>query len=117
MVKEKIRIKLQVETTLVEEECRWNILSLGWTRQSSDPYEHYHKKCIFPYFFQVDMVLIGAEGVVESGGIINKVGTYTMALSAKEMNKPVYVVAESFKFARLYPLNQEDVPNQFKVPT
>lgn len=63
---------------------------------------------------KVDMVLIGAEGVVESGGIINKVGTYTMALSAKEMNKPVYVVAESFKFARLYPLNQEDVPNQFK---
>lgn len=32
------------------------------------------------------------------------------------MNKPFYVVAESFKFARLYPLNQQDLPNQFKVP-
>ena len=38
-----------------------------------------------------------------------------MALTAKEMNKPFYVVAESFKFARLYPLNQTDVPNHFKV--
>ena len=46
-----------------------------------------------------------------------QIGTYTMAISAKAMNKPFYVVAESFKFARLYPLNQEDVPNQFKVGT
>lgn len=38
-----------------------------------------------------------------------------MATCAKEMNKPFYVVAESFKFARLYPLNQQDVPNNFKV--
>ncbi|XP_033747563.1 translation initiation factor eIF-2B subunit alpha-like [Pecten maximus] len=63
---------------------------------------------------KVDMVLVGAEGVVESGGIINKIGTYTLAISAKAMNKPVYVVAESFKFTRLFPLNQHDVPNQFK---
>ncbi|XP_060070085.1 translation initiation factor eIF-2B subunit alpha-like [Ylistrum balloti] len=63
---------------------------------------------------KVDMVLVGAEGVVESGGIINKIGTYTLAISAKAMNKPVYVVAESFKFTRLFPLNQQDVPNQFK---
>ncbi|XP_013413591.1 translation initiation factor eIF-2B subunit alpha [Lingula anatina] len=63
---------------------------------------------------KVDLVLVGAEGVVESGGIINKIGTFGMAVAAKEMNKPFYVVAESFKFARLYPLNQQDVPNQFK---
>lgn len=61
------------------------------------------------------MVLVGAEGVVESGGIINKIGTYTMALSARAMNKPFYVVAESFKFVRQYPLNQRDVPAAFKV--
>ncbi|KAL5017493.1 hypothetical protein ScPMuIL_007082 [Solemya velum] len=63
---------------------------------------------------KVDIVLVGAEGVVESGGIVNKIGTYTMAISAKAMNKPFYVVAESFKFVRLYPLNQQDLPNQFK---
>nr|CAH0101978.1 unnamed protein product [Daphnia galeata] len=62
----------------------------------------------------VDLVLVGAEGVVESGGIINKIGTYTMALCAKEMRKPFYVLAESFKFVRLYPLNQRDLPQELK---
>ncbi|KAH3876703.1 translation initiation factor eIF-2B subunit alpha-like isoform X2 [Dreissena polymorpha] len=63
---------------------------------------------------KVDMVLCGAEGVVESGGIINKIGTFSIAIAAKAMNKPFYVVAESFKFVRLFPLNQRDLPNQFK---
>lgn len=63
---------------------------------------------------QVDMVMVGAEGVVESGGIINKVGSYTMALCAREMKKPFYVLTESFKFTRLYPLNQRDLPDEFK---
>lgn len=63
---------------------------------------------------QVDYVLVGAEGVVESGGIVNKIGTYTIALCAKELNKPVYVMCESFKFVRLYPLNQQDMPDEFK---
>lgn len=104
---------------------------------------------------KADLVIVGAEGVVESGGIINKVsltciwtntsfisnitdilisfllsiksvfelcnclirqiGTYQMAVCAKAHNKPFYVVAESFKFVRLYPLNQQDVPDRFKV--
>jgi translation initiation factor eIF-2B subunit alpha len=45
----------------------------------------------------VDMVIVGADGVVESGGIINMMGTYQIALVAKSMNKPVYVAAESYK--------------------
>ncbi|KAG7476615.1 hypothetical protein MATL_G00084760 [Megalops atlanticus] len=63
---------------------------------------------------KVDLVIVGAEGVVESGGIINKIGTYQMAVCSKAHNKPFYVVAESFKFVRLYPLNQQDVPDRFK---
>jgi len=63
---------------------------------------------------EVHCVMLGAEGVVESGGIINKIGTYTIALCAKMLNKPVYVMCESFKFVRLYPLNQQDLPNEFK---
>ena len=31
------------------------------------------------------------------------------------MNKPFYVLAESFKFVRLYPLNQRDMPQELKV--
>ncbi|KAJ1390575.1 NagB/RpiA transferase-like [Sesbania bispinosa] len=70
---------------------------------------------------EVDMVFVGADGVVESGGIINMMGTYQIGLVAKSMNKPVYVAAESYKFARLYPLDQKDLapairPVDFGVP-
>ncbi|KAL6756073.1 hypothetical protein V8C86DRAFT_125810 [Haematococcus lacustris] len=61
---------------------------------------------------RVDMVLVGAEAVVENGGIINKLGTYQIAICAKAVNKPVYVAAESYKFARLYPLTQKDLPEE-----
>ncbi|ORX89712.1 IF-2B-domain-containing protein [Basidiobolus meristosporus CBS 931.73] len=59
---------------------------------------------------KVDLVLVGAEGVVENGGVINQIGTYQLAIMAKAANKPFYVVAESFKFVRLYPLSQYDLP-------
>ncbi|GLU22526.1 hypothetical protein SLE2022_385950 [Rubroshorea leprosula] len=70
---------------------------------------------------EVHMVFVGADGVVESGGIINMMGTYQVALVAHTMNKPVYVAAESYKFARLYPLDQKDMapalrPIDFGVP-
>ncbi|CAN1287270.1 Translation initiation factor eIF-2B subunit alpha [Linum perenne] len=70
---------------------------------------------------EVDMVFVGADGVVESGGIINMMGTYQIALVAHSMDKPVYVAAESYKFARLYPLSQKDMepalrPINFGVP-
>ncbi|KAI8929022.1 hypothetical protein BC831DRAFT_423045 [Entophlyctis helioformis] len=59
---------------------------------------------------KVDMVLVGAEGVVQNGGIINQVGTYQVAVVAKAVNKPVYCVTESYKFVQLFPLNQDDLP-------
>ncbi|XP_058108700.1 uncharacterized protein LOC131251777 [Magnolia sinica] len=70
---------------------------------------------------EVDMVFVGADGVVESGGVINMMGTYQIAMVAHSMNKPVYVAAESYKFARLYPLDQKDLapalrPIDFGVP-
>ncbi|KAI9203424.1 initiation factor 2 subunit family-domain-containing protein [Polychytrium aggregatum] len=63
------------------------------------------------YFIErVNMVLVGAEGVVENGGLINQIGTYQIAVVAKAANKPFYVVTESYKFVRLFPLNQYDLP-------
>jgi len=59
---------------------------------------------------RVDIVVVGAEGVMENGGIINKIGTYGLAIVARELGIPFYVAAESFKFARLFPLNQNDLP-------
>ena len=45
----------------------------------------------------MDLVLLGAEGVVENGGVINKLGTYQIALAAAAHNTPFYVAAESYK--------------------
>ncbi|CAF0816856.1 unnamed protein product [Didymodactylos carnosus] len=70
--------------------------------------------CVAYIMEQVNFVLVGAEAVVESGGIINKIGTFNMAVLAKEMNKPFYVASESFKFVRYYPLNNRDLPDLFK---
>lgn len=61
---------------------------------------------------QVDLCLVGAEGVMENGGIINKLGTYQIAIVAKALKKPFYV-AESYKFARMYPLSQKDLADLY----
>jgi translation initiation factor eIF-2B subunit alpha len=58
---------------------------------------------------RVDIVLVGAEAVVENGGCVNKMGTYALATCAKAHGKPFYVASESYKFARLFPLNQQDL--------
>ena len=33
-----------------------------------------------------------------------------------QANKPVYILAESFKFVRFYPLGQEDLPLEVGIP-
>ena len=58
---------------------------------------------------RADLVVVGAEGVVENGGVINNMGTYAMGIAARELGKPFYVAAESYKFATLFPLNQLDL--------
>merc|ERR1711974_293941 len=55
---------------------------------------------------RVDCVLLGAEGVVETGGVVNQLGSYTIAMVARALGKHTYVMAESFKFVREYPLGQ-----------
>ena len=64
---------------------------------------------------KADIVIVGAEGVVENGGIVSRMGTYQIGLLAKAMGKPFYVVAESHKFVRLYPLGQYDLPIEQRV--
>lgn len=47
---------------------------------------------------KVDFVLVGSEAVVESGGLINAVGSNQMAIIAKAANKPFYALAERLDF-------------------
>jgi len=63
------------------------------------------------YMNKVDFCLVGAEGVIENGGIINQIGTFQVALIAKQFYKPFYCASESYKFMRFYPLSQDDLRN------
>ncbi|KAK7066829.1 Translation initiation factor [Halocaridina rubra] len=62
---------------------------------------------------KVDAVMLGAEGVCENGGIINKIGSCNVATLAHLKNKPVYVLVESFKFLRMIPLNNSSLPKTY----
>lgn len=72
---------------------------------------------------------MGSEAVVESGGLVNAVGSNQIAIIAKAANKPFYALAErslspspsfigglifpfffSYKFHRMFPLSQYDLP-------
>lgn len=50
------------------------------------------------YLRETDLVLIGADCVCADGSIVNKIGTFPLAATAKAMRRRVVVVAESFKF-------------------
>ncbi|EUB60077.1 Translation initiation factor eIF-2B subunit alpha [Echinococcus granulosus] len=65
---------------------------------------------------QIDAVLLGAEAVVESGGVLNALGSCSISMIAHSMGKPVYVLVESFKFLRVYPLDQRSIPDELKWP-
>lgn len=44
-----------------------------------------------------------------------QIGTYGIARMANFLNRRVYVLAESFKFARISPVNQRDLANELLV--
>jgi translation initiation factor eIF-2B subunit alpha len=72
------------------------------------------------YIKDIDFVVLGSDAVCENGGIINKIGTFTIALCAKNFKKPFYVMVESLKFLKMYPLDQYDIPQtlqKFKKDT
>jgi translation initiation factor eIF-2B subunit alpha len=84
-------------------------------RSKGVPVATIHEGAIAYSMGKVDLILVGAEGVVENGGIISRMGTYQIGLLAKAAQKPFYVVAESHKFVRLYPLGQYDLPIEQNV--
>jgi len=49
------------------------------------------------FISKADAVLVGADTLLADGSLINKAGTYPLALLAHENNLPFYVCCESFK--------------------
>jgi ribose 1,5-bisphosphate isomerase len=49
-------------------------------------------------FMKADIAIVGADALTSEGNIVNKIGTATMALVAREARVPFYVVSELLKF-------------------
>jgi translation initiation factor 2B subunit (eIF-2B alpha/beta/delta family) len=55
-------------------------------------------------------VVLGADSLRADGSLVNKVGSYPLALVAREAGKPVYVLCETLKIAaRDFPLVLEEM--------
>jgi len=49
------------------------------------------------------LALVGADTVLADGSVVNKAGTYLLALAARDHGVPFYVCCESFKHAPFHP--------------
>jgi len=47
---------------------------------------------------QIDLILIGVDSVLKDGSIINKIGTFPLAVLANERNIDFYAVGDCFKY-------------------
>ena len=47
---------------------------------------------------QVDAIVVGADRIASNGDVANKIGTYSLALAAREHGVPMYVAAPSSTF-------------------
>ena len=64
---------------------------------------------IMLYLKNVDFILTGADAICENAGIINQVGTHTLSICAKQYSKPIYVLASSLKFLKMYIIEEKDL--------
>jgi translation initiation factor eIF-2B subunit delta len=46
---------------------------------------------------RADVALVGADAVLADGSVVNKAGSYLLALAARDLRVPLYVCCESFK--------------------
>lgn len=111
--KEKGSIRFQViyvvslsEASAGEDESEANVAAL---RARGIPVATIPPTAVAYCMNQVTQCFVGAEGVMENGGVVSRLGTYQMGILAKSAGKPFYVVAESHKFVRLYPMGQHDL--------
>lgn len=45
-----------------------------------------------------DLCIVGADSILADGSVVNKIGTFPLAMSALEYDKPFYVICERSKF-------------------
>ena len=57
----------------------------------------------------IDFVVVGANAVTEHGGLVHCPGTLQLAIVAQSMKVPLYVLCETFKYARIFPMSIKDL--------
>lgn len=63
------------------------------------------------YFIKdVDCVIVGCDAIRKKEGVINKIGSYPLALVAKDNNKPFYVVGNTLKLDKRKKFSIEERP-------
>lgn len=65
---------------------------------------------------EIDMVIVGTDRTVRNGDVANKIGTYSLAVLAKENNIPFYVAAPLSSIDLSIP-SGEDIPIEERDPS
>ncbi len=71
------------------------------------------------FVHHANVVLVGADTIAVDGSVINKAGTYLLALAARDQSIPFYVCFESFKCSDLATSDvslEEHDPGEFDPP-
>jgi S-methyl-5-thioribose-1-phosphate isomerase len=64
---------------------------------------------------KIDLVIVGADRIASNGDVINKIGTYGLAIAAREHGIPFYVAAPFYTFD--FSINDGyDVPIEYRDP-
>ena len=74
------------------------------------PVDYIIDSAIGLYIRAVDVVLVGSDALRKEG-VINKIGTYPLAVVAKENNKPVYVLSSTLALDKRKKFVIEDRPH------
>lgn len=70
---------------LARQLAEWHILSVAYRCPAG------------PVAAQADLALLGADSLLPDGSLINKAGSYLLALAVHDSGVPLYVCCESFK--------------------
>ncbi|MDY6822036.1 MAG: S-methyl-5-thioribose-1-phosphate isomerase [Deferribacterota bacterium] len=64
---------------------------------------------------KIDLAIVGADRIASNGDVINKIGTYSLAIAAREHKVPFYVAAPTYTFDFTID-NGFDVPIEYRDP-
>ncbi len=62
------------------------------------------------FLIKSDAAIIGADIILKNGDIVNKVGSRSLAIICKELNKPIFVIADKKKFSNRNSFKQKEMP-------